>query len=288
MALTDIFSTSFLITFSVSLLLVGFLFIYINQKMADQNHKISSMLGLISTMAEELNVCRSRVNMLTNVIGKGSLVNSNGSATLGNSSENLIDVSDGENEKEDEDDDDEEDDDEEDDEEDDDEEDDDDDDEDDDEDYEDSNEDDDDDDEDIVPDEELASGDIEILGDIKSIKFNNNLNMEGQEDESSEEESGGDDEEDNSEDLQELTLEDLDNSEEDDNDVDISNNVQDTNKSPFNLSELKTISINDLASPTDYKKLSLNKLRSIVVEKGITTDASKLNKQKLLKMLEAE
>ena len=38
----------------------------------------------------------------------------------------------------------------------------------------------------------------------------------------------------------------------------------------------------------DYKKLSLNKLRSIVTEKGLVTDASKLKKHELLKLLEVE
>jgi hypothetical protein len=38
----------------------------------------------------------------------------------------------------------------------------------------------------------------------------------------------------------------------------------------------------------DYKKLSLNKLRSIVIEKGVVTDASKLKKHELLKLLEVE
>ena len=39
---------------------------------------------------------------------------------------------------------------------------------------------------------------------------------------------------------------------------------------------------------TDYKKLSINKLREIVVEKGIVVDASKLKKNDVLKMLGAE
>jgi hypothetical protein len=38
----------------------------------------------------------------------------------------------------------------------------------------------------------------------------------------------------------------------------------------------------------DYKKLSLNKLRDVVVEKGIVIDASKLKKNDILKMLGEE
>ena len=58
-------------------------------------------------------------------------------------------------------------------------------------------------------------------------------------------------------------------------------------------SDFKTISINlgdDLAETIDYKKLQLPKLRSIAVEKGLASnsDASKLKKQDLLKLLGAE
>ena len=58
-------------------------------------------------------------------------------------------------------------------------------------------------------------------------------------------------------------------------------------------SELKTISINlgdEDHESIDYKKLQLPKLRSIAVEKGLTTntEASKLKKPDLLKLLGAE
>ena len=36
---------------------------------------------------------------------------------------------------------------------------------------------------------------------------------------------------------------------------------------------------------TDYKKMTINKLRDIVVSKGIIADASKLKKQDILKLL---
>ena len=278
MALTDIFSTSSLICLGITLLLVGFLFIYINQKMADQNHKISSMLGLISTMAEELNVCRARVNMLTNAINVNSSNNKNLGMMGGNSNligENLIDVSDEEDDEEDDEDEDDEDEDEDDEDEDDEDED------DDDEDYEDN------DDED-KENAQVNNEDIEVLGEIKSIKLTAGVTSEAEE-------------EDNNDDLQELSLEDLADSEDSDNDVDVDIDVnvgvpvqeitsaEDNSNFQINLSELKTITVNDLDDvSTDYKKLSLNKLRSIVVEKGLTSDSSKLNKQKLLKMLGAE
>jgi hypothetical protein len=56
-------------------------------------------------------------------------------------------------------------------------------------------------------------------------------------------------------------------------------------------SDLKTININLEDSNTsniDYKKLSLPKLRSVVTEKGLATDTSKLKKNELLKLLEVE
>ena len=38
----------------------------------------------------------------------------------------------------------------------------------------------------------------------------------------------------------------------------------------------------------DYRKLSLNKLKNVVMEKGLVTDSSKLKKHELLKLLEIE
>jgi hypothetical protein len=59
----------------------------------------------------------------------------------------------------------------------------------------------------------------------------------------------------------------------------------------ISASDLKTININldeIHADSVDYKKLPLPKLRSIVTDKGLADDASKLKKQELLKLLEAE
>jgi hypothetical protein len=59
---------------------------------------------------------------------------------------------------------------------------------------------------------------------------------------------------------------------------------------------LKNISISDLGdgvedshtAKSDYKKMSLNKLREVVVNKGFLPDASKLKKNEILKMLGEE
>ena len=60
------------------------------------------------------------------------------------------------------------------------------------------------------------------------------------------------------------------------------------------LNLLKTININlDEASDSkndtiEYKKMPLNKLKSVVLEKGLALDSSKMKKQELLKLLGAE
>ena len=64
MALSELFTMPFLISLGITLLLVGFLGMFLTQKMMEQNHKISSMLGLVTTMAEELNFVRSRMQLM--------------------------------------------------------------------------------------------------------------------------------------------------------------------------------------------------------------------------------
>ena len=58
------------------------------------------------------------------------------------------------------------------------------------------------------------------------------------------------------------------------------------------VSGMKTISIDleddESEESVDYKKLSLQKLKSVVVEKGLVVDASKLKKPELLKLLGIE
>ena len=66
MALSDLFNTPFLISLGITLLLVGVLGMFLTQKMLEQNHKISSMLGLVSTMAEEMNYMRARMQAIMN------------------------------------------------------------------------------------------------------------------------------------------------------------------------------------------------------------------------------
>jgi len=72
-----------------------------------------------------------------------------------------------------------------------------------------------------------------------------------------------------------------------------STSVEQLDGSHINISatDLKTININldeIHADSVDYKKLPLPKLRSIVTDKGLAEDASKLKKQELLKLLEID
>jgi len=72
----------------------------------------------------------------------------------------------------------------------------------------------------------------------------------------------------------------------------LSADVLEINENKFNEinAELKTVNINleENIENHDYKKFSINKLRNIVVEKGLSTDASKLKKNEILKLLGAE
>ena len=94
MPLSDIFTTPFLICLGISILLIGLLGMYFTQKTAEQNHKISSMFELVSTMAQELNFIRSNLlvspqfrQQVSSVV-QPSIVNQNVTK------ENLIPVSD--------------------------------------------------------------------------------------------------------------------------------------------------------------------------------------------------
>lgn len=79
-----------------------------------------------------------------------------------------------------------------------------------------------------------------------------------------------------------------------DNDNDINNNIINSEHNNFIKQEENEPHLEeDLIDPEkfmnnskqDYKKMSLNKLREIVVEKGLTVDASKLKKNELLHLL---
>ena len=59
MSLSDIFTSSVVISLAISLLLIGLLGLYVTNKLNEQNHKLNSMFDLVSTLAGELQMVRA-------------------------------------------------------------------------------------------------------------------------------------------------------------------------------------------------------------------------------------
>jgi hypothetical protein len=64
MNLSELFNPPFFVYLGILLLIVSFMVYYYESKMREQNHKISSMLSLVSSMAEELNIVRNNMNLM--------------------------------------------------------------------------------------------------------------------------------------------------------------------------------------------------------------------------------
>ena len=281
--LVDLFNPTFLMFLGILVLVVAVLVAYFESKLRDQNHKIASMLSLVSTLAEDMNGVKMGLNQLAEfnrTIGgnpPSNLTQPLETKTVPFNPENtLIEVSDGDYEDEDEDED-----------------------EDDDDDEDDYQDDDEYQDEDFNDSSDDDDGHLAISADVDlGIVDSNNY---------------ADIDEDN-DDLKVLTLNLTQETETHNNSVtklqlnetdtkldtlvtddanlnnenetnidqtfnDISNNVSDLKSIHANLEETNT-------DHSDYKKLSLPKLRSIVTEKGLSQDASKLKKNELIKLLE--
>jgi hypothetical protein len=255
-SLTDLFNPTFLMFLGILVLVVALIVVYFESKMREQNHKINSMFSIVSTLAEDMTGMKMGINQIA---GTQFLQPANERTfyqPLEEKRDNtLITVSDDE-------------------------------------------EDDEDDEEDSIVEE----------GSVDSISINNiedvDLDVDDDLDELSDDELSDQeqikvfklniskeekDEEEDADDEEESDMEEL----QSDNDLD---DLEETTPidpvSKIDTSELKTISIN-LEEPVekiDYKKLQLPKLKSIVVEKGLTTasDASKLKKAELLKLLGIE
>ena len=224
------------IILGIFVLTIALLVVYIESKSREQNHKIGSMLSLVSSLAEELNSIKLQRGGGTN-----------------DEQNSLVTVSDGDDETlgdDDEIDDDDDDDD-------------------------DNDEDDDDGDED--EDNSVIEVDNVDGTDISKTNTNNikilrlTLNADENVSVTSDNE------------LEEL--DDLDDLEElEDDDLEEEQNVS--------LFDLKSINISNLEEKEDdsieLRKQPVNKLRSIVAEKGLAADPSKLKKPELLKLLGAE
>jgi len=284
-SLADLFNPSFFIILGIVALFIALVIVYFESKMREQNHKIASMLSLVSTLAEDMNGVKMGLNHLaiTTINGGGQRnVEKNTPQNLGttNVKENsisLIEVSDDESEEE--------------------------------EDEEDQNT------ENSVSDTDLEDendeGDDEDDEDnIKVVKLTISDNIEDDETDPYEEANNlefdpDDDLEGLDEDLlnvipqisEEYTEEMLNLKYDEINKeqpIILKSELTELSEEPLVKSELKTISINLGEEPSsehiDYKKLQLPKLRSIVVEKGLTSssEAQKLKKPELLKLLGVE
>ena len=108
--MSDIFNVSFFILLGIMVLLVSLLVVYFETKIRTQNHKMTSMLSLVSTLAEDMNSMKNGMNYLAqmnkeqqNDVEQDNTMNGG----LGNNVKlvktDLIDVSDNEEESDEED-----------------------------------------------------------------------------------------------------------------------------------------------------------------------------------------
>ena len=263
--ISEIFSTSFLFSVAIIIIAVGGLFAYFNYRLSENNHKMQAMMGLVSTMAEEMQYFRSKIHsnpMTTNNTDTTHVV----SNFLGgaNKEDELIEVSDSEIEE--------------------------------------------DDDDSEAESEDLEEEDEDDDLEAESEDLEDDMSEDLEEDSVASLEADEvsvaslEDEEDN----KKIITIDIDLGASNEMTFD-SEEIEDTNMNDLNLSNLedldvslKTIAIDmDISNigdtnisinkeKDDYKKMSLNKLRDLVCEKGLVKDASKLKKNELLKLLGAE
>jgi hypothetical protein len=279
-SLADLFNPTFLMFLGILVLVIALLVVYFESKMREQNHKIASMLSLVSTLAEDMNGLKMGLDHLA--IRGGTINGGNGpnisiKDNLGiSNTDKLIEVSDDDSSDDNSSDEEVSDDEEteldehsEDDEE-----------------VDEESELDDEDDEDQVKVIKLQVSN-EDVEDINSYEEADNLEFDGPEDL---------DEFNISDEIPEIADDYVDEILDLKYDEKPEENIKplEVEETKFtSTTDFKTISINlgdDLAETIDYKKLQLPKLRSIVVEKGLAgnSDVSKLKKPELLKLLGSE
>ena len=260
MSLVDVFFTpSLFITLAVCLILISLLGLYFIQKINQQNHKINTMVDLVATLGEQMNVLRSAYLPNNISAGGAALDTSNtpisqnlGQAQMGvadTHTVSMIHVSDNEDNDDSE------------------------------VEYDEEDEEDSDDEEEESDDEEEESDD--------------------EEEESDNEEEGEEEEENSEEEEEELELPEL--------SIDDVEETLMVKKAEIETVEVEKIPalepdeiieeddeqvtetvVKSLDVVLDYKKASLTKLRDIVQSKGLVTDASKMKKSDILKVLEGQ
>lgn len=248
MSLSDIFTPSVVISLAISLLLIGLLGLYVNNKMNEQNHKLNTMFDLVSTLANELQMVRSQP------LGSGGVSASIGGGRVYEKPEvantthlvNMIDVSDDSDS---------------------------------------SGEESDGDTDEGAESDDDSEGDDEGEGDDEaSGSDGDDEESDGDSDGDDDEPDARSDKAIVvSESLDDALFEELANLDEivfEETNVE---RVKTPEATPANTSSVKNLNV-----VFDYKKASLSKLREIVEQKGLSSDTSKLKKQELLKMLEID
>ena len=265
MTLNTLLCPKFFIILGTILLVAAIIVLYFERKSKEQNHKINSMLSLVSTLAEDLNNYKVGLNNLSMMVvnnqapNVGSGLSMNGGNSNENSNKNgnendLINVSDDDDDDNADDDDDA-------------------DEGDDDDDSDDSGDDDDDEDSDSDNDEADVDADVDdkkanevfdIDETIKVMEFDvENLNTDTVDSDSSTIDRNLD----NSDSVKVLKIDDL---------------LLDETTAMPNVDSIELLDSDEV----DYKKMSVGKLRSIASEKNSGEDYSKMKKTELLKILE--
>ena len=253
MSLSDIFTPSVVISLAISLLLIGLLGLYVNNKMNEQNHKLNTMFDLVSTLANELQMVRSQPlgsgGISASMGGGGGRVYEKPEVANTNHLVNMIDVSDESDSSGDE--------------------------------------------SDGETDEGAESGsgddgsDGEGEGEEDSGSDGDDEESDGDDDGDEENDARSDKAIIVSESLDDALFEELANLDdivfEETNVERVKTPETSTTTTPANTSNVKNLNV-----VFDYKKASLSKLREIVEQKGLSSDTSKLKKQELLKMLEID
>lgn len=278
MPISDLISTSFLFSIAIIIILIGGIFAYVSYRMSEQDHKLTSMLGLVSTLAEEIHSLKGRLNdsIVLNTNGEedgeeGDVVSESSRKEIhifdqnmlsGGTDINLISVSDNESDNES------------------------------DSESESESESDSDSDSDSSNDSESLH---ELVSNVKILNISHdNISHDNEFKEYLEEEDSfipesfvqEFTEESLIAELAELTdlaedlVENLDTKL-----IHLAEPIEFVSDSMLDISELKNIMISD---KPDYKKMGLNKLREVVVERNILSavEAGKLKKPELLKLIE--
>jgi hypothetical protein len=252
MSLSDIFTPSVVISLAISLLLIGLLGLYVNNKMNEQNHKLNTMFDLVSTLANELQMVRSQPLGTPSMGGGGVRVYEKPEVVNTNHLVNMIDVSDDSDSS--------------------------------------GDESDGETDEGAESDNDSGSDDGEEgEGDGDGDDEESDGESDGESDDDDDVDGENDARSDKaiivSESLDDALFEELANLD----DIVFEETKVERVKTPETIPvQTNTSNVKNLNVVFDYKKASLSKLREIVEQKGLSGDTSKLKKQELLKLLEID